>query len=180
MENPACRPSHAKTVVAFVLSLGCMMATAGPVLAASDGPIETGLDHVAFEVADIDKSIKFYTEYLGFQQSRRADYSMGGVPADLADADLTAAFVHRGSTSLELIQFRKPRGDANTGQPLRPPVFHLGIYVGDVREAYKQLTARGLKLSEPRMRAGSYTASLQDPDGVTLELMEVHSADPAK
>jgi catechol 2,3-dioxygenase-like lactoylglutathione lyase family enzyme len=154
------------------------MAPVGSPLSAQGGlPLETSLDHVAFEVADMDRSIKFYSEYFGFRLTRRAEYAFNGTRTDLKNADLTAAFLHVGSTAIELIQLRKPLGDANPGQARNPGVFHLGLYIKDVRAAYKQLSDVGVKLNgEPRLRDGAYTASLRDPDGVILELMEVRSS----
>ncbi len=171
-----------KAVAAVVLAVSCMMASLAHVAAASDLPIQSNVDHIGFEVADIDRSIKFYVDYFGFQMVRRADYTFSGKETDIKDADLTAAFIWiPGSSAIELIQFRKPLGDGKTRQPKNAGAFHLGVFVKDVRATYKKLSDRGVKFnSEPRLRGGTYTASLSDPDGVTLELMEDRSTPTTK
>jgi lactoylglutathione lyase len=176
MKHPASRSRYAKAAAALVLSLSFMMVGA-PAVAEPELPIQTSLDHVAFEVADIDRSIKFYSENFGFRLTRRADYAFNGTTTDAEHADLTAAFMHLGSTALELIQLRKPVSGTAQGQTKNPGVFHLGLYMKDVRGAHKLLSERGVKfVSEPKLRDGIYVAAVRDPDGVMLELMEVESS----
>jgi catechol 2,3-dioxygenase-like lactoylglutathione lyase family enzyme len=176
MRNSVSRPAHARPAVAATVLLSCAMTGAGALHAAQSWPIETSLDHVAFQVADMDRSIRFYSDNFGFRLTRRAEYAFNGTQTDSKNADLTAAFMHLGPTAIELIQIRKPVGAANPGEVRNPGVFHLGLYIKDVRAAYRHLSDSGVKFnSEPRLRDGAYTASLRDPDGVMLELMEVQS-----
>jgi len=176
MRHLAARSRCAQSLAGAAVLLSCILLAIGTAHSQPSLPMEASLDHVGFQVADIDRSIRFYAQYFGFRLTRRADYTFSGTPTDIKNADLTAAFMHLGSTALELIQLRKAVGELGPGAAKSPGVFHLGLYIKDVRAAYKQLTAVGVKFNtEPRLRDGVYTASLRDPDGVTLELMEIHS-----
>ena len=171
-------PVQLRRSAAAALALG-LLATAGPA-AAADPPITTRLDHVGVRVADIDRSIRFYTDNFGFRLVRRGDYSFAGQPVASQDADITAAFVGLpGSSAIELIQFRKPMGD---GQPAKAQgAFHLGLYMKDVRAAYARLSAAGVRFTgEPRLRSGSYAAAALDPDGNVLELIEEGATVPGR
>jgi catechol 2,3-dioxygenase-like lactoylglutathione lyase family enzyme len=181
MRYPAARFNYANAAAYGAVVLSCILLAVGSLHAKPNLPVETSLDHVGFQVADIDRSIRFYADYFGFRLTRRAEYAFNGTQTDIKDADLTAAFMHLGSTALELIQLRKPVGELGPGQTKSLGVFHLGLYIKDVRAAYKQLTDVGVKFNtEPRLRDGVYTASLRDPDGVTLELMEIRSSTSQK
>jgi lactoylglutathione lyase len=120
------------------------------------------LYHVGVRVEDIDKSIDFYVDKLGFQLIRTQD--MGFLK-------LAFLWTGDGETQLELEQWRVE------GESL-PPVgglTHLGMFVDDVDAVYEKLLAEGVEWErEPaRFGPGAPSASFaHDPDGVRLEIME--------
>lgn len=147
-----------------------------------------GVDHINLVVSDLERSVRFYTEVLGFRKT--ADVVMEG---DWIEAIIglkgvrgLVAFVEPpgGGPRFELLQYVTPPGAvlpansrANT-QGLR----HVAFRVDDIAAMAARLRAAGVTLfSEPvrvpagvvKFAAGDKTLLyFLDPDGVILELAE--------
>lgn len=118
------------------------------------------LELVPIPVADVDRSIAFYTDGLGFHLDH-----------DVRPAD-----------GIRVVQLT-PEGsgcsigfgtglDAYTGEPGTIRALHL--VVDDLDAARTELVARGVEVSEVRdFGGGVRSASLADPDGNSLELQEL-------
>jgi catechol 2,3-dioxygenase-like lactoylglutathione lyase family enzyme len=123
--------------------------------------VDHGLTHVAFCVADLDRSLEFYARYGGFQVvHRRADPATGHRVAWISDR--TRPFV------IVLLE---------NGEPVVPIAGsnHLGVGV-DSRDEVDRLVARAV--AEGRSVMGphdhgppvGYWAIIRDPDGHNLEV----------
>ncbi len=147
-----------------------------------------GVDHINLVVSDLERSVRFYTEVLGFRKT--ADVVMEG---DWIEAIIglkgvrgLVAFVEPpgGGPRFELLQYVTPPGAvlpensrANT-RGLR----HVAFRVDDIAAMAARLRAAGVTLfSEPvrvpagvvKFAAGDKTLLyFLDPDGVILELAE--------
>jgi len=124
----------------------------------------TGLAHVAIRVKDIDRSLNFYIQKLGFPEMMR---------------------IHRDDGSLMLIylritetQFLEIFPDA-TGDRAPPKeangLNHMCLEVGDIDEALADLAAQGVPLLQEK-KVGldrNRQAWIEDPDGNRIELMEM-------
>jgi len=147
-----------------------------------------GVDHLNIVVADLARSVRFYTEVLGFR--RTADVTMEGewieAIVGLRGVRGLVTFVEPpgGGPRIELLQYVAPVGEtlpansrANT-LGLR----HLAFRVRDIGAMATRLRAAGVTLfSDPvrvppgvvRFAAGEKTlVYFLDPDGVILELAE--------
>ena len=146
-----------------------------------------GVDHLNLVVADLERSVRFYTEVLGFR--RTADVTMEGewieAIVGLRGVRGLVTFVEPpGGPRIELLQYVAPAGEvlpansrANT-HGLR----HLAFRVRDIAAMASRLRAAGVTLfSDPvrvppgvvRFAAGEKTlVYFLDPDGVILELAE--------
>ena len=148
-----------------------------------------GVDHINLVVADLARSVRFYTEVLGFVKT--ADVHMKGAWIEeiigLEGVEGLVAFVELpggGGPRIELLQYVAPAGvvlsensRANT-HGLR----HLAFRVEDIAGMAARLRAAGVKLfSDPvtvprgvvNFAAGDKTlVYFLDPDGVILELAE--------
>ncbi len=121
----------------------------------------TKLLHTCINVTDLERSLKFYDEILGFKLERRHE-----VPENNAEM----AFIKDGDGgSIELTHWRdKP--DYVEGDQLD----HIAVGVPNVDDAIEEFRAKGVKIAkEPFSLAGSSLklAFIQDPDGVWIELI---------
>jgi catechol 2,3-dioxygenase len=118
------------------------------------------LGHVVFYVKDLERSLDFYRDLLGFQEVGRV---FNG-----AAAALTSGRTHH---ELLLIQV----GDA-PGPPTgrRRGLYHIGIKVGDslndLREAKRELERAGIEIGGASDHTVSQSLYLRDPDGNEVEL----------
>ena len=118
------------------------------------------LGHVVFYVKDLDRSLAFYRDLLGFKEVGRI---FNG-----AAAALTSGRTHH---ELLLIQV----GDA-PGPPMgrRRGLYHIGIKVGDsldeLRQAKYELEQAGISIDGMSDHTVSQSLYLRDPDGNEVEI----------
>jgi catechol 2,3-dioxygenase len=118
------------------------------------------LGHVVFYVKDLEQSLAFYRDLLGFHEAGRI--FNGGAAA------LTSGRTHH---ELLLIQV----GDA-PGPPTgrHRGLYHIGIKVGDsldeLRAAKKDLERAGVTIDGMSDHTMSQSLYLRDPDGNEVEL----------
>ena len=147
-----------------------------------------GIDHVNLVVADLARSVRFYTEVLGFRKT--ADVTMTGdwieAIVGLRGVQGLVAFVEPpgGGIRIELLQYIAPAGVAlpENSRANTLGIRHLALRVDDIGGLTARLKAAGVTLfSEPvkvpagvvKFAAGDKTlVYFLDPDGVILELAE--------
>ncbi|MDH5253877.1 MAG: VOC family protein, partial [Nitrospira sp.] len=118
------------------------------------------LGHVVFYVRDLERSLAFYRDLLGFQEVGRIFNGMA--------AALTSGRTHH---ELLLIQV----GDA-PGPPSgrRRGFYHIGIKVGDsldeLRAAKRELDTSGIVIDGMSDHTVTQSLYLRDPDGNEVEL----------
>lgn len=124
----------------------------------------TGLGHVAIKVADLDKSLDFYVNKLGFPEMmrlRKDDGSVWLVYLRITDEQYLEVFPGAETD-------RAPGWNANG-------MNHLCLTVDDIDDVIARIEAAGLTLLLPLKTAidGNRQAWLEDPDGNRIELMEM-------
>jgi catechol 2,3-dioxygenase len=118
------------------------------------------LGHIVFYVKDLERSLSFYRNLLGFKEVGRV---FNG-----AAAALTSGRTHH---ELLLIQV----GDA-PGPPVgrRRGLYHIGIKIGDsleeLRVAKRELERAGVTIEGMSDHTVSQSLYLRDPDGNEVEL----------
>ena len=125
------------------------------------------IDHVEIVTDKLDRTVRFYTEILGFtvKLCDRVERSGLGVPIDLVYLDL-------GGTVVELISY-----DGAAVDPA-PQKEHLGyrmiaLEVDDMDEATAYLRQRGVDIVwGPRVRESYARAEIRDPNGYPIELRQ--------
>lgn len=118
------------------------------------------LGHVVFYVKDLQRSLAFYRDLLGFQEVGRIFNGMA--------VALTSGRTHH---ELLLIQVGEAPGPL---QGRRRGLYHIGIKVGDnldeLRAAKKELEVAGIAIDGMSDHTVSQSLYLRDPDGNEVEL----------
>ena len=146
------------------------------------GPITAlSIGHTGITVSDLDRSISFYRDVLGFEISKPVQVSgpmfesITGVPGCVIDI----AFARGLGQVIELLCFRQP-ADRKTSQ-LRtcdPGFWHLCLKVRNIEQVVQAIRAKGfeplgeIQTAEDAPAKGLRVVYARDPDGVVLELME--------
>lgn len=137
------------------------------------------LEHVGLSVADLERSIAFYRDMLGFTLVRIVESQptmrLGDV-VGLPGAAARIAHLTLGTTMLELFEYQDPRG-----RPIAPDrtqadhgFIHIGLRSSDTRADHARLAARGVRfIHDPlEYRPGVWIAYFRGPDGEVCELRQ--------
>jgi len=113
--------------------------------------IITGLDLLFLEVNNLEESLQFYQDVLGFQMESHE-----------ADAEPPIASLKSGSLRITLVQQIETMLKRGRG-------VHFVLVVGDLDHFYESLQAKQIQVTEPRDEGwGGRFVSLRDPDGYRL------------
>jgi catechol 2,3-dioxygenase len=125
------------------------------------------LGHVVFYVKDLERSLAFYRDLLGFREIGRA---FGG-----AAAALTSGRTHHEFLLIQVGDAPAPPKGHRLG------LYHIGIKIGDsleeLRSAKAELEQAGVKILGMSDHTVSQSLYLADPDGNEVELYV--DADPS-
>ena len=123
--------------------------------------------HTMIRVGNLEKSIKFYSEGLGFQVVKRADYE---------DGKFTLVFLQstRGASSSEpLLELTYNWGVSE--YEIGAGYGHMAYEVASMKETIESLRKAGYDLSwGPKLDPSGKRAMafITDPDGYKIELLE--------
>ncbi|MBZ0096908.1 MAG: lactoylglutathione lyase [Sulfuricella sp.] len=120
--------------------------------------------HTMIRVADLDKSIAFYTDVLGMKLLRRKEYP---------DGKYTLAFVGYGEESEgAVIELTYNWGVSS--YELGTGYGHIAIQVDDIRKTCEAVAVKGSKVVYgPALHGGAtWIAFVEDPDGYKIEFIE--------
>jgi len=124
--------------------------------------------HTMLPVADLDRSVAFYTRLLGMKLKKRHASEARKVEVGLVGYGDEAS-----APFLELIK------DTREGAPkqVMPANIHVGIDTSDLRKLCSILEKEGVTFIRPfkqRSDGMGFSAWIRDPDGHELELAERH------
>ena len=143
----------------------------------------TNLEHTALSVANMEQSLRFYRDLLGFKVIRtielRSDAKLG-IIAGLPGARARIVHLKFGDAMFELFEYVEPRGKPIPTNRCQADhgLIHLGFKSDDACADYKRLKARGVEfLSEPvEFRPGVWVVYFRGPDGEVCELRQDDAA----
>ncbi|HKP23379.1 MAG TPA: VOC family protein [Dongiaceae bacterium] len=141
----------------------------------------TGFNHTSFTVADMGKSVRFWTEMLGFKAAsvspREGDWqaTVTGVP----NASLMVAHLYGYGHHVEFIQYLSGATDGAPPQPSLAGAAHVCLEVDDIVRTWRELLAGGAtgqgKIAS--VKSGPVDSCLagyiRDPNGIIIELLEL-------
>ena len=141
----------------------------------------TAVDHTGLTVSDIDRSITFWTEVMGFELRRRGHLA-GEFAAQVTgvdDADISTAIIGAPGHTIELLQYTSPgTAPEELRSPAAPGTKHLAFTVDDIAAVHARLgdggwfTRGSVQTMTEGPRAGTKFLYLHDSDGLTLEFIE--------
>jgi catechol 2,3-dioxygenase-like lactoylglutathione lyase family enzyme len=132
----------------------------GASLAAAEDPKPpriTGVAHIAIYVHDVNKSLAFYRDFLGYAEAFRVNRAGG---------NLHLAFIKINDRQfIEVF----PEKEAGTDR-----LNHIALEVEDAEAMRVYLASRGIKVPEkvPVGRIGNANFNIIDPDGHTVEIVQ--------
>lgn len=117
--------------------------------------------HTRYRVDDLEKTVRFYTEVLGLEEVAR----------------------HKSSRGSELVFFKAPQSEEQIeiccypkSGPVKvqPDLTHLAFEVDDMEVFLKELSSKGVSLSESpsASSSGSVIAFLDAPEGYEIEIIQ--------
>jgi catechol 2,3-dioxygenase-like lactoylglutathione lyase family enzyme len=137
----------------------------------------TSHNHSSFTVSDLDRSVAFYRDLLGF--TVESQFEAQGTAIEqitaLASAHLKVAHLLLGSFRLELIEYLLPPGRPIDLSTNNVGSAHIAFYADDVEKTYRELNRKGVRFKGTPVAAAPgrpRVAYFLDPDGITLELSE--------
>jgi catechol 2,3-dioxygenase-like lactoylglutathione lyase family enzyme len=112
----------------------------------------TGINHVVLHVSDVDRSVKFYMDVLGFESR---NISVG--------SERKMSFLRCGMQGLDLFEVA---GDVHGGEEMNHMA--LDVEADDLDEVIEKLEKAGIDASERTPRNSVF---IHDPDGHQIEML---------
>lgn len=130
------------------------------------------IECIVIMVNDIQKSVEFYTDVLGFSIYNKIE---------MAEAGLSAVFVEKDGGRIGLMNYKgkkiPKRSDIakiKLGESSIPINDHLTFSVDDIEATTTELKEKGVifNLEPIQVEGGIKVAMFKDPEGVLIELVE--------
>jgi catechol 2,3-dioxygenase-like lactoylglutathione lyase family enzyme len=156
----------------------------------SDRPVlVTGTIHTGLQVSDLETSLGFYRDLLGFEvtATRVACEPYLAELVGYPGVELHVAFLRFPASEhiLELLEYRNvPRQPVDTGTA-NPGTAHVCVSVDDLRAVHSTLRDAGVEfVSEPVLvtsgpNKGRIAVYAKDPDGIRVEFLQLRPVEKA-
>ena len=144
----------------------------------------TGFNHTSFTVVDMDKSVKFWTEMLGFKAASispregRWQEEVTGI----SGASLLVAHLYGHGHHIEFIQYLAGAIPGAAPQPAVRAAAHVCMETDNIERTWQALmkagaTAQGTISSVTTGDVGGAKAAyIRDPNGILIELLQLAPA----
>ncbi|WP_321797506.1 VOC family protein [Caballeronia sp. J97] len=143
-------------------------------------PLVKSVNHTSFTVTDLDRTIGFLCDGLGFELLDKSPRDPAGIEkvVGIKGADMIIAFVQAPGHRIELIQYQGPADrKVVVVRPCDTGFAHLALDVNDIDATINVAAKYQVKPINPPVEvshgpnAGLYCAYMRDPDGVTFEVI---------
>ena len=129
------------------------------------------IDHIGIITNDLQKSVEFYTDVLGFSISAKIE---------MDEVGLSAIFIEKNGSRIELMGYRGAIPKRSEGIEIImggssiPINDHITFSVDDIGATAMEFKEKGVEFcTEPiQLEGGMKLASFKDPNGVMIELVE--------
>ena len=141
-----------------------------------------GADHTGITVSNLERSLAFWRDVLGFELSHTA-HQTGAMAKEItgvASAELKLAVLRApGGHKIELLEYLAPPDRKRLAlKPCDVGSVHVALLVDDLDAVLESIAASGWKAAgEPQTletgpNAGKRVVYVRDPDGTTIEFMQ--------
>ena len=135
--------------------------------------------HVGIVVKNMENSLKFYRDILGFEIIRDMDEHGGYIDNMLSLDDVHVRTVKlsagMGNTLIELLDF-KSHNDNEIRNFYTIGASHVALTVDNLEDLYKHLSENNVKFNAPPQKSPDGLVKVtfcNDPDGTPIELVEM-------
>jgi len=144
-----------------------------------------GTNHTSFTVSSLDRTIGFFRDCLGFHLLNRAprDPAIVSRITGVEGAEMEIAFLRGPGCTLELIEYKAPASRGRVeARPCDTGFAHMAFDVDDVDAAIAEASKHRVEPIAPPVpidagpNKGRRVVYLRDPDGVTIEFIEIPGA----
>jgi catechol 2,3-dioxygenase-like lactoylglutathione lyase family enzyme len=138
--------------------------------------MEPTFSHFGICVSDLEQSVRFYCEGLGFEKAESHDIGQEFARLmDFPDVVLTSQFIRKGETAIELLAFSEPApfGDRERRAVNQLGLTHLSFRVGDLEATAAKVVELGGAIVESSRTTIDLGEAALKFDGVRVELMDL-------
>jgi catechol 2,3-dioxygenase-like lactoylglutathione lyase family enzyme len=121
------------------------------------------IDHVEIVTGNLDRTLKFYMEIIGFRIIQRMN--PGRPPIG------EIVFIELGGTMIEVFSIKEPAPSSE--ETWRTGCRKFALEVDDLDKTVEYLKTKGIELSEEVMSVENLKrAEIKDPDGLSIEIIQ--------
>ena len=134
--------------------------------------------HVGFTVRDMEASVAFYRDLLGFEVTGTGEaFDEEDRPLDLKGVHLLSTAMKSGDCQIELLQFLSPPGRSTAPRMSDAGCVHIAMATNDIQAVYDKLVKGGVKVNAPPQKDESgfewaWWMFFKDPDGTMIEVVQ--------
>ena len=139
-------------------------------------------DHTGITVSNLERSLAFWRDVLGFELSHRP-HQTGELASEItgvAGAEISIAVLKGYGHKIELLEYLAPKDRKHVDlRPCDVGSVHVAFTVDDLDGILNTIAASGWKATgKPQMitagpNAGKRVVYVRDPDGTTIEFMQL-------
>jgi catechol 2,3-dioxygenase-like lactoylglutathione lyase family enzyme len=138
-------------------------------------------DHTGFTVSNLERSLAFWRDVLGFELSHRAHHSgdLASEVTGVAGAEISIAVLKASGHKIELLEYHAPADRRRADlRPCDVGSVHVALTVNDLDTVLNAIASSGWQAAgKPQTlksgpNAGKRVIYIRDPDGITIELMQ--------
>jgi catechol 2,3-dioxygenase-like lactoylglutathione lyase family enzyme len=139
-------------------------------------------DHTGLTVSNLERSLAFWRDVLGFELSHRAHQTgeLASQITGVAGAEISIAVVKAPGHKIELLEYHAPPGrkQQNELRPCDVGAAHVALTVDNIDAIVRRIAAFGWQSAGSAQtlttgpNAGKRVLYVRDPDGTTIEFMQ--------
>jgi catechol 2,3-dioxygenase-like lactoylglutathione lyase family enzyme len=151
----------------------------------SDAGKVVGIDHFSITVADLDRSLAFWRDLLGFEEITDFEEDREGPHLDeivgIANVVIDSTYVKAPGITVELMKYVSPEGAEIRPRTCDPGCTHIAFACSNLEALFNRVRNAGYTTRADRVVevpsgdwGGTKSFYCLDPDGVTVEFLEGH------